>query len=403
MENSSFSSRRAAAGSLPAFSLPPPNASEVPSMALLTNHVPRSSSPFGFVSSGSLTSSPGAGDGLSPSLSSVNTASSQGSQAHTNLQYTYSGQVHGGWPTPGSSSYHVSSAAHAQQPLGQSPYGGRTSMYGHQQQPNMGFGNPRSSQSPATGGEGLPAPPYESVHQTFSTPIPGGGGGGGGQDGHHNMSPGQGTHGGGMLTGHNSTQAPPPSTAPAPADPYSHTRASSNPSYYAVSSQAQQSSFPSYAPHSQHSPTSTGPGSRMGSISSQPPHPSMGPPPGSYRPYGGYQHMPQTMNGPVMSNIHQPGSQMAVIPGMGMQQAYGGHPLIYGHHSQPQQQSERPFKCDQCTQSFSRNHDLKRHKRIHLAVKPFPCNYCSKSFSRKDALKVSSPPVPTDTTLGRSH
>ena len=51
---------------------------------------------------------------------------------------------------------------------------------------------------------------------------------------------------------------------------------------------------------------------------------------------------------------------------------------------------DRPFKCDQCPQSFNRNHDLKRHKRIHLAVKPFPCPSCDKSFSRKDALKVYS-------------
>lgn len=49
---------------------------------------------------------------------------------------------------------------------------------------------------------------------------------------------------------------------------------------------------------------------------------------------------------------------------------------------------DRPFKCDQCPQSFNRNHDLKRHKRIHLAVKPYPCGECEKSFSRKDALKV---------------
>lgn len=62
------------------------------------------------------------------------------------------------------------------------------------------------------------------------------------------------------------------------------------------------------------------------------------------------------------------------------------YPGIMGLHSGMPQQ-ERPFKCDQCPQSFNRNHDLKRHKRIHLAVKPFPCDNCEKSFSRKDALK----------------
>jgi uncharacterized Zn-finger protein len=81
---------------------------------------------------------------------------------------------------------------------------------------------------------------------------------------------------------------------------------------------------------------------------------------------------------------------MALVGGMNMQ--YGQHSQIsgpmYGHHPGPQQaQNDRPFKCDQCPQSFNRNHDLKRHKRIHLAVKPFPCGHCEKSFSRKDALK----------------
>lgn len=68
-----------------------------------------------------------------------------------------------------------------------------------------------------------------------------------------------------------------------------------------------------------------------------------------------------------------------------------GHPL--GQHamyptSQHNTHSDRPFKCDTCPASFNRNHDLKRHTRIHLAIKPYPCGFCDKSFSRKDALKV---------------
>ncbi|CAG8604484.1 1040_t:CDS:2 [Paraglomus occultum] len=64
--------------------------------------------------------------------------------------------------------------------------------------------------------------------------------------------------------------------------------------------------------------------------------------------------------------------------------SYSGPPKSY-HSRLPLY--DRPFKCDQCPQSFNRNHDLKRHKRIHLAVKPYPCTHCEKQFSRKDALK----------------
>lgn len=69
--------------------------------------------------------------------------------------------------------------------------------------------------------------------------------------------------------------------------------------------------------------------------------------------------------------------------------AYGGH--FNGMMFQPQQRTpEKPHQCDQCTTAFTRNHDLKRHKRIHWAVKPYPCDGCDKAFSRKDALKVRS-------------
>ena len=100
-----------------------------------------------------------------------------------------------------------------------------------------------------------------------------------------------------------------------------------------------------------------------------------------------------------MSNVHSPGAQMSMVGNIGavlppgFNSGYAANPSnLYGQQrtSSPAQnaQNDRPFRCDSCPQSFHRNHDLKRHKRIHLAVKPFPCKHCDKSFSRKDALKV---------------
>lgn len=110
------------------------------------------------------------------------------------------------------------------------------------------------------------------------------------------------------------------------------------------------------------------------------------------------------MSGPIMSNVHSPNGQMAMVGGMPGHGMAGGMMANFnsGHTAHMQQMyaggsqaalNERPFKCDQCPQSFNRNHDLKRHKRIHLAVKPFPCGFCEKSFSRKDALKVGLRPL----------
>ncbi|RMZ87690.1 hypothetical protein DV736_g5079, partial [Chaetothyriales sp. CBS 134916] len=104
------------------------------------------------------------------------------------------------------------------------------------------------------------------------------------------------------------------------------------------------------------------------------------------------------MPGPAMSNITSPGAQMSMVGNVGavlpmsFNSGYVANTTnLYGSQrtNSPVQnpQNDRPFRCDSCPQSFHRNHDLKRHKRIHLAVKPFPCKHCDKSFSRKDALK----------------
>ncbi|KAK8250805.1 hypothetical protein HDK77DRAFT_425595 [Phyllosticta capitalensis] len=162
----------------------------------------------------------------------------------------------------------------------------------------------------------------------------------------------------------------------------------------------QQSSFPySTGPSpSQPSPLSAGgqmqrmsPAHTSAQIPSMQSGPSHSPLP-YQRPYSNYP-----IHGPVLSNVNNPNGQLALVGGgmpHGMMPGFpsSGHPASMGHmYGQPPAHqappNDRPFKCDQCPQSFNRNHDLKRHKRIHLAVKPFPCGHCDKSFSRKDALK----------------
>ncbi|KAI8918909.1 hypothetical protein BC831DRAFT_386183, partial [Entophlyctis helioformis] len=46
------------------------------------------------------------------------------------------------------------------------------------------------------------------------------------------------------------------------------------------------------------------------------------------------------------------------------------------------------FPCDECPSTFSRKHDLKRHKITHLGDRPvFKCSWCGRNFGRRDALQ----------------
>ncbi|KAJ3206654.1 hypothetical protein HK099_000478, partial [Clydaea vesicula] len=55
--------------------------------------------------------------------------------------------------------------------------------------------------------------------------------------------------------------------------------------------------------------------------------------------------------------------------------------------------TERPYECQECTQTFVRKHDLRRHSNLHQGEKPFKCPVCLKSFARGDALTRHRKPV----------
>ncbi|RIA92490.1 hypothetical protein C1645_64815 [Glomus cerebriforme] len=47
---------------------------------------------------------------------------------------------------------------------------------------------------------------------------------------------------------------------------------------------------------------------------------------------------------------------------------------------------EKPFQCDICHHFFRRHHDLKRHAKLHTGEKPYQCEHCKRKFARLDAL-----------------
>ncbi|KAI0968760.1 hypothetical protein F4678DRAFT_474189 [Xylaria arbuscula] len=357
----SILSRRPAASGLPQFHLPPPNTS-------LDPQIPRVS------------------DSISPPSSSLNSSSSH--SPHTGItQYSN----HPGWSMSNNSSYTYGSITPGPQSSVMPSNYSR-----HLYSPSApgapgGTGQPgysaRSSQSPATT-DGM-APAYENVNHSFPMSISGG-------STNHSSFPSQPSHSQHLQHAMLSSQPPQPHTPAATAPSESYSRPPPTPSYYTASSSTpQQTSFPSFPPPhpspTQLSPATTGGPTRAIPALSAQHHAPMG----ALPPYGNrHYNYSTTVSGlgpMVLSNMGNPGGQMHLMGATNPINTYHhtGHALP--HHGMytgaPNSQQDRPYRCDVCPQSFNRNHDLKRHKRIHLAVKPYPCEYCDKAFSRKDALK----------------
>lgn len=396
---SSLTARRMATNNLPDFQLPPPPQlqQKFHSFASTANsqHTPAT------ISVGNLLTPPSnvPGDNLSPISSGVNSvspAATQGLPPYTPSSY---------WPAQSSATTSYSfGAGTTPQPWNQGP---PNPLF-----PSRGLFSPslnslvRNSSNSPTATEGLPPPAYDMNQlPPFATSMSMSAPGNLPAISHQHAAISQAYMNIQSPSSNATSQPSPVNNGP---DSYLQ-RPPPNPSYYSgsqPSSTPQQGQYPTFhnASPVQQSPIGGSVGSRP-TNNGQPP--SLQPTPlqqGSQfgRPYMGYS-LPAmngtAMTGPIMSNVHSPNGQMSIIGGMpnhmpggimgGFNSGHSAHmQSIYSGQQQPQM-NERPFKCDQCPQSFNRNHDLKRHKRIHLAVKPFPCGHCEKSFSRKDALKVS--------------
>lgn len=382
---SSLGQRRQAASNLPQFELPPPSNIQFTAQPFGHKFPPLQmgshAQPPASVSVGNLLTPPSNSTSDSGSSSAhLPTGTNQNAHAIPVLPYT---------PTFWSNTPNGFGSGMTPQPWqNQSLYGSR-SMF------SPGLRN--HSNSPATGEQSsLPPPPYEMNHSNSypsSMGMP---------------SPAVNAHASAAQHHHNQMMANMmpvrPSSQASPISPDGISKPSSAPSLYAPMSasntpQPSQYNFQSSTPVSQSripvntSTAQISPPLRQGPISQQSQNQFHKPPYPSYT-------LP-AMPGAVMTNVHSPGAHMSMVGSlqagmlpMNYNSGYAANPqAMYaqprGNSPQQATNNDRPFKCDQCPQSFNRNHDLKRHKRIHLAVKPFPCKHCDKSFSRKDALKVS--------------
>ncbi|KAF2851051.1 hypothetical protein T440DRAFT_78445 [Plenodomus tracheiphilus IPT5] len=382
----SFAARRPHAQHLGSFELPPPPMHKYPFSNTVTASQPSQASTT-IASVGNLLTPPNTNHGEINSSSGVSTSGAQYSttMAYSNAQYIYSP------PTQGTAThYGYPPAQHQQSQYGQARGGMFAPLRSDRQ---LGQQDSLS--------KGLNPPPYE-LNQQLPPFTPSSNGSSmpsiSTQHHHHHHH-----HQQQMMGSQTPVSSSAPQQSPALAQESFRPPQPPTPTYnYHPSGTPQHSNFPySTGPSptlsQQQSPISAG-GSmpRMSPAVSQGPMPSIpsnNPPSASYQ----YQRPPSQYApgpAPVFSNVQNPNGQLSLVgvhPGM-MPGFNSGHAAAMPHfmgHAQHQQPAanDRPFKCDQCPQSFNRNHDLKRHKRIHLAVKPFPCNHCDKSFSRKDALK----------------
>ncbi|KAJ3248098.1 Metallothionein expression activator, partial [Chytriomyces hyalinus] len=105
-------------------------------------------------------------------------------------------------------------------------------------------------------------------------------------------------------------------------------------------------------------------------------------------------------NIPITAIRTDTGKSLFICPWEGCQRQFTRPYNLRSHYRQ--HTGERPFACTQCSLSFSRHHDLKRHTLIHApGGKQHACPACNRSFLRSDALKRHLKPNGDDSKLSK--
>lgn len=357
--DNSFASRRQMTSHLPPFNMPPAPRTFSPTPGFKSEQEQQQQQPQQH-SMSSQKYPPGSGSNMNPSSAAMPSpppGQGQGEYGNTGGQNAPQGYMNTGmnyWPTsvpnnPQNSGGPVPFPHHQNPSHLPSVYGNISQQQGYPYPPRPGTGSSQMQQragSPHTESSGNAPLPPPQAHDSFGQPgqqQPGGG-----NSGNYPMyMPQYGQQGSQQGPGNLYGGPSAPGYGGYPAQPYGGPG----------NSQQYPGMYSNAMPHSREGSQDNPNWNR----SPYGPTPSYGGPGGMNPGYGGNQFAPAPM----------------------AQQPYNAGRAGRGaSHT-----GERPFKCDQCPQSFQRSHDLKRHKRIHLAIKPFPCPSCDKSFSRKDALK----------------